>query len=108
MEILPESIARDGENAIKITWTDGRTTRLTAARLRAACPCATCREKKRGDESSSEKPAMPKMLPVLKPAEAQPLTITSMRPVGTYAYNIAFSDGHSSGLYQLEMLYSLE
>ena len=96
MEILPESIARDGEAAIVIQWTDGRITRLTAAELRAACPCATCREKKRDGQTDQEDSAKPLSLPVLSPAEAQPLTITSMRPVGSYAYNIAFSDGHSS------------
>lgn len=107
MDILPESIARDGESAIKIIWNDGRTMRLTASQLRAACPCATCREKKRSNDDDEAPAAKPISLPVLKPAEAQPLAITSMRPVGAYAYNIAFSDGHSSGLFPLEMLYSL-
>jgi hypothetical protein len=37
-------------------------------------------------------------------AEAQPLRIESMRPVGNYAYNIAFSDGHNSGIYSFAML----
>jgi DUF971 family protein len=104
LDVLPESIARDGESAIVIRWTDGRTTRWTAAELRAACPCATCREKKR--KASQQEESQPaRGLPVLSAAEARPLTITGMRPVGTYAYNIAFSDGHSSGLFQLEMLH---
>ena len=105
LDILPESIAREGDSAIVVKWTDGRTTRWTASALRAACPCATCREKKRA-VAQDESPAGKLMsLPVLKQAEAQPLSITSMRPVGSYAYNIAFSDGHSSGLFLLEMLY---
>ncbi len=101
--ILPDAIARDGDAAIIITWTDGQTTRWTAAQLRAVCPCATCREKKRG-AAESDTPSAPKMLPVLSAEEARPLTIASMRPVGSYAYNIGFSDGHSSGLFQLTML----
>ncbi|QEF95991.1 hypothetical protein Mal15_00170 [Stieleria maiorica] len=107
LDILPESIARDGESAIVITWTDGQVSRLTARELRQACPCATCREKKRADEKADEEPSMPLTLPVLKAEEARPLTITSMKPVGSYAYNIAFSDGHSSGLYPMKMLYEL-
>ncbi|WP_145384069.1 DUF971 domain-containing protein [Stieleria neptunia] len=107
LDILPESIARDGESAIVITWTDGKVTRLTARQLRQACPCATCREKKRADESADETPSKSLTLPVLKAEEARPLTITSMRPVGSYAYNIAFSDGHSSGLFPLTMLHEL-
>ena len=35
------------------------------------------------------------------------MTIASMRPVGTYAYNIAFSDGHDTGLYTFELLSTL-
>jgi DUF971 family protein len=106
LDILPESIAREGESAIVIKWSDGKTTRWTAAALRAACPCATCREKQRGNQDKAGGGSL--SLPVLKPAEAQPLSITSMRPVGSYAYNIAFSDGHSSGLFQLEMLYDAD
>ena len=30
-----------------------------------------------------------------------------MRPVGNYAYNIAFSDGHNTGLYTFELLTAL-
>ena len=104
MEILPESINRDGESAIVIQWSDGRQTRWTAAQLRDRCPCATCRERRRGGDEQAPESA-PRSLPVLSAAEARPLAIASMRPVGAYAYNIAFSDGHSSGLFQLQMLH---
>ena len=107
LDIHPESIARDGESAIVITWTDGKLSRLTARELRAACPCATCREKKRADQPADEGSSKSLTLPVLKAEEARPLTITSMRPTGSYAYNIAFSDGHSSGLFPLTMLREL-
>ncbi|MCC9600857.1 DUF971 domain-containing protein [Stieleria sp. JC731] len=102
MDAIPESITRDGESAIVIRWSDGKTTRWTAAKLRAVCPCATCREKKRGKANA------PAMLPVLSAAEAKPLSIVSMRPVGSYAYNIGFSDGHGSGLFQFSMLHESE
>lgn len=106
MDILPESIMRDGETAIVIRWNDGSSTRWTAAQLRDRCPCATCREKKREqDADESESAPKPIALPVLSAAEARPLTIESMRPAGSYAYNIGFSDGHSSGLYQLAVLH---
>jgi DUF971 family protein len=54
------------------------------------------------------KPPEPKpLLSVLKPAEAQPLAPVSMKPVGNYAYGIAFNDGHSSGIYSLDLLREL-
>ena len=46
----PVSIRRDGDSAIMITFDDEKEVRWTAAELRKACPCATCREKKRADE----------------------------------------------------------
>ncbi len=47
------------------------------------------------------------VLPVLSMAEAQPLRIDGMRPVGNYAYNIAFSDGHDSGIFTFDYLREL-
>ena len=103
-DLVPVSIERDGDAAIRITWSDETTIQWTAGELRKACPCATCREKQRGDdEQRQQKPAL---LPVLSPAEARPLSIESMKPVGSYAYNIAFTDGHSSGIYPFARLYA--
>lgn len=67
--------------------------------LRDACPCATCREKKRAGESKPKN-----MLNILSAEETVPLEILDMRPVGNYAYNIAFSDQHTSGLFTTEYL----
>ena len=101
---VPTSIARVGDagaaGAIEITWSDGRRGRYTPRLLRDACPCATCRERR-------VEPARPALLPVLAPEEIRPLEITSMRPVGQYAYAIGFSDGHASGIYTLDYLREL-
>ena len=40
-------------------------------------------------------------------AEARPLTIAGMQPVGNYAYSIEFSDGHDTGIFTLELLREL-
>lgn len=101
--VSPIDIQRDGNSTIQITWSDSHVSTWTAAELRKACPCATCREKKRADtEPVVEKPPV---LPVISAAEARPLRIESMRPVGAYAYNIAFSDGHSSGIFPFKILH---
>lgn len=97
----PTGLKRVGDDRLRITWSDGQQREYRAAGLREACPCATCREKK------SAPPPEPMQLTVLSAAEAQPLTIRGMRPVGAYAYNIAFSDGHDSGLFTLERLRGL-
>lgn len=99
--VTPTAIERIDASQIAITWSDGQRQTFSARRLREACPCATCREK----QSAPPKPT--NQLTVLSAAEAQPLTIRGMRPVGSYAYNIVFSDGHSSGLFSFDRLRSL-
>ncbi len=105
-DMTPTAIQRDGDDAIMIEWSDGLATRWTAGELRKACPCASCREKKRhaADESQSSS-GKSLSLPVLSRAEARPLRIVTMRPVGNYAYAIGFSDGHSSGIFKLAWLH---
>lgn len=84
-----------------IQWSDGATRQYTIRQLRDACPCATCREKRQ------QPPQAAGTLPILSPADAQPLKISGMNPVGNYAYSIRFSDGHETGIYSLELLRSL-
>ena len=107
----PTMIERLGDTGIKITWSDDESTQWTAQQLRDACPCATCREKRgklHGDVDGGKSPVQSKpkslALPVLSAAEARPMRIEGMQPVGTYAYNIAFSDGHHSGLFTFARL----
>ena len=97
----PTGLQRVGDDRIQIDWSDGERRVYTARGLREACPCATCREK----HSAPEPP--PTQLTVLSAAETRPLAIAGMRPVGAYAYNIAFSDGHDSGLFTFERLRGL-
>ena len=96
----PDELRLGDAGELLILWDDGVRTSVSPRKLREACPCASCREKK----ETSEDAAKPKMLPVLKAEETLPLRIASLRPVGSYAYGIAFTDGHRSGLYSLELL----
>ena len=110
--LTPVELKRVSPAVIDIRWSNGETLRYQAQRLRDACPCATCREKKRARENDNEsvdgtaKPVRA-MLPILAAAEAQPTTIVDFRPVGNYAYNIAFNDGHRTGIFTLDVLYEL-
>ena len=44
---------------------------------------------------------------VLSAAEAQPLRLLGMKPMGNYAYSLEFSDGHDTGIFTLEFIRSL-
>ncbi len=101
-EILPTAIERTAApDGVRITWSDESVSTWTTSSLRKACPCATCREKRRNAETTDQKP---RMLPVLSAAEARPLRLEAMNPVGNYAYQIAFSDGHNTGVFTFERL----
>ena len=99
----PQPIRLDLVSAeeLRIQWSDGQVRSYRVSELRNACPCATCREKREAP------PAAPGSLPVLSLAEAQPTRILEMKPVGSYAYTIRFSDGHDTGIYTLEFLREL-
>ncbi len=99
--VYPTDLKIVEENKLLIEWSDGKRRRYSFRQLRDHCPCATCREKRSGEQQAST------LLPVLSAAEAQPLRIEGMKPVGTYAYTIAFSDGHDTGIYSFELLREL-
>ncbi len=95
----PLTLKRTPRKSLEIQWSDERTMEYPFRLLRDACPCATCKEKSRANETKPPNP-----LNVLSAAETVPLMIHDMRPVGNYAYNIVFSDGHTSGLFTIEYL----
>lgn len=102
MNIQPTGIERIDDDTIEITWSDHARQRYSAEQLRGACPCASCREKRNSPPEPAEGG-----LPVLSAAEAQPMRIAGMKPVGTYAYTIEFNDGHDTGIFSYDLLRSL-
>lgn len=76
-----------GVKTLKIVWGDGHESLYAWPDLRAACPCAACRE------------AVPALQPDIYPAE--------IKPVGNYAVAIRWSDGHMTGIYSHELLRSI-
>ena len=101
MDLRPTKLELLGGDRLLIAWNDGARHEIPIAELRSRCPCATCREKR------SQPPQPAGSLQVLSAAEARPLAVLGMRPVGNYAYSIAFSDGHDTGIYTLEFLRQL-
>jgi DUF971 family protein len=98
---VPVSLKGDAQG-LTISWSDGAAHRLTWKQLRDGCPCATCRVKSEETPNAETKP--PSLFTILTAAEAQPLRVTAMQPVGNYAYAIQFSDGHNSGIYTFDHL----
>jgi len=92
----PVGLSLAGPDKLVIQWSDGKRRVYDVNALRRSCPCATCNTQR-----------------VRAPAGEDPLgnlpavTIEAMSPVGNYAYKIAFSDQHTTGIYPLELLRTL-
>jgi len=95
--LSPKSLKGD-RKALLVVWSDGVEHRIPWQVLRDRCPCATCRQKQ-GEPAP--------VFNILKPEEAGPIRAIAMSPIGNYAYQIDFSDGHKTGIYSLEFLREL-
>jgi DUF971 family protein len=86
-----------------IEWDDGHHTHYGFQWLRDACPCATCVEERNTHHrkaGESPKQAAPSLLPMYK----EPTKPKEVKPVGRYAMNIAWNDGHATGIYSWDYL----
>lgn len=91
----PDEIRQAGPRELAIRWRDGVESVLPVRALRLACACAEC-----VDEWSGE----PRLDPSAVPEDVHPRRITS---VGRYAIQIAWSDGHDTGIYAFDRLRAL-
>jgi DUF971 family protein len=91
---------------VDIVWADGHNSHYDFAYLREECPCATCNDariKKEAEGNATPVLQSSPLLPMYKPkAKAESAT-----PVGQYAIQISFSDGHSTGIYSYDHLRSI-
>jgi len=104
--IFPTALKIVEDNKLLIEWSDGLKYDYSFGELRDQCPCASCRVK-REKQDDLQPPTLFPVLSVLTAAEARPLRIEGIKPIGNYAYGIAFSDGHNTGIYSLEFLRTL-
>ena len=88
----PEAIDVVEGGAIRLLWPGGPEVTVPAVRMRDACPCAACVEEGTGRKLLD---------PATIPADIRPLQIT---PVGSYAVQFHWSDGHSTGIYSWDTL----
>jgi DUF971 family protein len=85
---------------VDITWSDAHTSHYDFAYLRENCPCATCREEREKHSKLGVKSSAASALPMFKPK----ITARAASPVGNYAIQIEFTDGHSTGIFSFDHL----
>lgn len=87
---------------LEIDWVDGHKSAWTFAWLRNACPCATCNDER---TQQGRKPGEAKAKPAaLLPMYTPPAKPASAHPVGRYALQFNWLDGHSGGIYSWDYL----
>ena len=87
---------------LEIDWADGHRSTWGFAWLREACPCATCIDERthQGRKAGQPKPKPAELLPMYTPPSKPKI----VQPVGRYAIQFNWLDGHSGGIYSWEYL----
>ncbi len=94
MDAIPVNVRQEGAD-LAIDWQDGTTSTYKVYDLRCACPCASCRDEVTGERLLN---------PANVPKDIAPRRIQS---VGNYALKIEWSDGHDTGIYAYDRLWTL-
>ena len=95
LSTTPSEIKQTGERQLAISWADGGRSLFEVRELRLACGCASCVDEWTGEE---------RLDPASVPEDVHPVTID---PVGRYAIQITWSDGHNTGIYPFDRLRNL-
>jgi ATP-binding protein involved in chromosome partitioning len=93
--VTPAEIRQNGARELAIRWKDGALSRYPVRELRLACACASCVDEWTGAD---------RLDPESVPEDVHP---TQISPVGRYAIQIEWSDGHATGIYPFRRLRNL-
>ncbi len=96
MRFDPVKIRLAGASELLIEWNDSKISRIPLEVLRKKCPCATCIAEKTKQSA--------KYIPLFLRDQ---VTVKEIKPVGSYALNVVWQDGHSTGIYEYNTLRSM-
>lgn len=91
----PKSIKKVSSGEIAISWTDSHESNFTLKSLRDFCPCAGCQGE---DNLLYHHPPIPRQ------NHPEMYNLVNLQPVGSYAVQIQWGDGHNAGIYTWEYL----
>lgn len=94
-----KKIEKTGDNELTFTWVDDHTAAFDFKFLRDRCPCASC-----SGESVLLHTYTPNRMKIDLPGKYD---IKGIQPVGNYAVNIQWGDGHNTGIYSWDYLSEL-
>jgi DUF971 family protein len=86
-------------NQLAIKWNDGSESFVALEQLRRACPCAGCKGETDIMGNLHKNPPAP--------LTARSYELARLIPVGGYAVQPVWADGHATGLFSFEYLKSI-
>lgn len=89
----PQKISIKDKRYLHIAWDDGSESMLMLANLRKNCPCATCIAERTNRSTT--------VIPLLSTPQ---LSLADVKPLGTYAIQLYWQDGHNTGIYTYDKL----
>jgi DUF971 family protein len=91
----PTKIQKENDS-IKIKWDDDKESFIKISKLRDECPCVNCK---------GESVIFENYIPIKAPFKhAGFYEIEKIEPVGNYAIQIFWKDGHNTGIYPYDLL----
>ncbi len=97
--MIPKQIKIIDKSKLKIIWNDENESVIDIKYLRNECPCASCK----GETVllKTYRPAKPTL------NHPDQYKIQNISPVGEYAIQISWKDGHNTGIYSWDYLINL-
>ncbi len=92
---VPVEIKQSGVRELRIAWSDGQVHDFDVVELRRSCRCANCVDELTGAQI---------LHPTQVGEDVRPQTI---RQVGNYAFQVNWTDGHTSGIFTFDYLRQL-
>lgn len=89
--------AERGARVLRISWADGHESVYPYDGLRAVCPCVECK----GGHANMGGPPNPC---TVRDTPASNLQLLNIQALGSYAIQLSWSDGHTTGIYTWQML----
>jgi DUF971 family protein len=91
----PQNIQRIGDE-LAIKWDDGTESYIPLATLRQSCPCAGCKGEMDIMGNLYKNPD--------RPLASNAIELRRISPVGGYALQPVWADGHDTGIFSFEYL----
>ena len=92
---VPVEIKQSGVRELRIAWSDGQVNDFDVVELRRSCRCANCVNELTGAQ-------------ILHPTEVgEDVRPQTIRQVGNYAFQVNWTDGHTTGIFTFDYLRQL-